>query len=1190
MNKIFSRNINRSKMTFYNVRLIIMRIFILLISLGISSVYASNSYAQVKMDIDLKNVPIKKVLQEIQSKSEYIFFYKDNVISKDIKVTIKLKNANLKEILDYSFSNSDLDYVISDRQVIVKKKLSSTTLNLSSNSNVVQKLKISGLITDTNSQPLPGASILEKGTTNGAQTDFDGNYVIEVNPGATLVISYVGFVSKEISVDSSKTLNITLNEDVSALDEVVVVGYGKQKRLNVTGAIASITAENVVKTPVANARGLLVGQIPGLITNQNPGLPGNDSVDLSIRGFGNPLVIVDGVESSFDRLDPNDIETISVLKDASAAIYGARAGNGVILVNTKRGKSGKTQVNYHGWYGTQNELTFPEIGSAADFIQAGRDGIFNGQYDPNDPNKVINYGPDFSEEKLEQYRSGELPSYSWSDAMIKKGGSQIAQHNISVSGGSENVRYYTAIGSLSQNGIVNGDYDYDKITITNNLDVNLSENFTMQFNSSYIEEEQDYAAVDIGTIWVDLATAQPIYNPLLPDQSRAPYSGFSERSPIARSRKNIAGFNNTKTETLAGALELRYETPFIQGLAVGAKVNARYRTYFNDRLFKPYDLWVYDPSSDQADKEGYVQQAASVPANSYSRTVRSGNLGNQNSGVDDPRKRILSRFYLDYNRTFKEKHKIGALAFIEKEDNEFTRLAVTRRDLLSPEIPTISSADNTQTVVQPFDENDPSIGSTGLPFLYTRVSAAGRLNYAYDDKYLLEATLRADASSKFSDAVRWGYFPSVSLGWNMHKENFLANAESLSELKLRLSYSQTGIDSNVSSTAFDYLTGFTETDGYYLGDSNTLTTGIRTQGLVNELITWETTTLYNAGIDFSFLRGKIIGTFDAFYREREGMLAFPSEGLSSTFGANLPLTNLNSRNSRGFEVSLGYKGQIGKDFTMSFMGGFALARERFDHFEGDADVDLTDPTQVRLNKNGGNYVNRTFGYVTDGLLNTQAEVDAYVAQYTFADIGGTPKPGDIRYVDVNGDDIINEDDRRQIGFGVQPDMTFSLNTNFKYKGFSLIMLWQGASKFNVGITQQIRAPFANERVPFTIHKQYSWRQDPSNPGVGANPNAQLPAYDRDGARVWNDVQSDYWFKDATYVRLTTATLSYGLPKDVLDLIGFNNLEFYLSGNNLLTFSKLGIFKDIVDPEQADNNAGFTLPLLRTYTFGVRIGL
>ena len=265
-----------------------------------------------------------------------------------------------------------------------------------------------------------------------------------------------------------------------------------------------------------------------------------------------------------------------------------------------------------------------------------------------------------------------------------------------------------------------------------------------------------------------------------------------------------------------------------------------------------------------------------------------------------------------------------------------------------------------------------------------------------------------------------------------------------------------------------------------------------------------------------------------------------------------------------------------------------MARERYGDYQ--ENIDFTDPTQVRLDKRSGRYVNTAFGYQTDGLFNTQQEVDEYLNQFTIEDLNGSPKPGDIRYIDRNGDNILNRDDQYEIGFGNIPEMLFSLNTNFSYKNFSLGMLWQGASKFNVLITAGARNPFNNETVPYTLHEKYSWRQDPSNPGVGTNPNAQLPAFERSGARIWNGASSDFWYKDGTYLRLKNANISYKLPAEVLDLIKFENLEFYVAGDNLLTFSKLGIYKDIIDPEEASSATGLTLPILRTFTFGVRIGL
>ena len=1033
----------------------------------------------------------------------------------------------------------------------------------------IEQSTVKGTVLDEDGVPLSGANVLVKGTTRGVVADFDGNFLIEATVGDILEVSYIGMKTATVTLDSTKNVTVTLLSDAAFLDEVVVVAYGVQKKESVTGSISSVKVDNITQVPATNVKNLLIGQAAGLITNQNPGLPGQDNAAFSIRGFGDPLVIVDGVESYLDRLDPNDIETISILKDASAAIYGARAGNGVILVTTKSGKSGKTKINYHGWYGTQNRLTFPEISGAEGFVSLGRDAIFNAQYNPETPDAVIDYGSLFTEEKLAEIRSGEQKSYSWVDALLRNGGAQIAQHNLSASGGSENVQYYTSLGLQNQTSIFNGDYDYKKISITNNINANLTPDLSLSFNSSYIDESRDYAAIGLNDVWNDLRTAQPLYNPFLPDPDRAPYSGFSQRSPVARTQQKFAGYERTDLETLAAALDIKYNLPFVPGLSIGVKNNIRFRLITQDRLRQPYDVWSFDPSAVSADNDGYTKEAT-ISVNDFYKYIGGANFN------DDPKRRILSRAYLNYSKDI-SKHTIGALAFAEKEDNLYERLTVLRRNLLSSDVPQVSAGDDNLTTT----------GGLGVPLSYTRQSVAGRLNYSYDGKYLLEGTFRADGSSKFGPDVRWGYFPSLSLGWNIAKENFLQNSETIKELKLRLSYSETGIDSNIGNTAFEFLTGFSETGQVYYLDENTPTPTIRTEGIANQLVTWEETTMYNIGLDLSLFGGKLYANIDAFYRLREGLLRLPIEGLPTTFGANLPATNLDTRNNRGFEALVGYRNNW-EDFGVNIAGTFTLARERYGDYQ--ENIDFTDPTQVRLDKRSGRYVNTTFGYQTDGLFNTQQEVDEYLNQFTIEDLNGSPKPGDIRYIDRNGDNILNRDDQYEIGFGNIPEMLFSLNTNFSYKNFSLGMLWQGASKFNVLITAGARNPFNNETVPYTLHEKYSWRQDPSNPGVGTNPNAQLPAFERSGARIWNGASSDFWYKDGTYLRLKNANISYKLPAEVLDLIKFENLEFYVAGDNLLTFSKLGIYKDIIDPEEASSATGLTLPILRTFTFGVRIGL
>lgn len=1025
---------------------------------------------------------------------------------------------------------------------------------------------ISGVVIDANGEPIPGVNVLVKDTQIGTQTDAKGEFTLNTEQGAVLVFSFVGFQVKEVTVTSESTIRVTLQEENNNLEEVVVVGYGVQKKINVTGSVASIKTDNTIRSPITNVKSMLIGQTSGIITNQNPGLPGQDNVSLSIRGFGNPLVIVDGVESFLDRIDPNDIENISILKDGSAAIYGVRGGDGVILITTKRGKSGKTRIDYHGFVGTQRPVRFLEPVNAVDYIQAKRNGIFNVQYDPANPGKEIPYG-EWTTDLIDQYNSGQLASHNWVDALLRNTGGKIVSNNVSVSGGSDKVRFYSSVGNVTQNSIFAGDFKYNKLTLTNNLDAKLTDNLSFILTSSYINEKQDYPLADIGTVWNDLRTALPFFSPSLPDPDRAPYSGFTERSPVARTQKKFGGYDYTNLQTFAVAGELMYKVPAVSGLTAGAKANVRMRNIYEERLSKTYGVFRYDET------DGTYAEVTKI------NRLPSFRKGYTSSG-NDPRLRVLSRFYLNYDKSLTN-HKIGALAFIEREDNEVNSLTVTRRELLSDDVPTIVAGDDALT----------TSGGNGLPIEYSRVSLASRLNYSYKDKYLFEATLRADASSKFSPEVRWGYFPSVSLGWNIAQENFMSNT-SFSELKLRTSFSQTGRDNVVSNTAFDYLTGFEELGSVYYLDGTPITQ-IVTTGLVNQFLTWEKVTLYNVGLDFSLMRNKLYGNVDAFYRLRDGIFGPAVEDVPSTFGANLPLVNINSSTIRGFEFLVGYRNQIG-DFKYDLSSNFTLTREKYKSWQ--ENIDVTDPNQVRIDQRTGNYVNRLFGYVSDGLINSTAELESYIGSLSFETLNGQPQVGDIRYVDVSGPDgtpdgVINRYDIQQIGFGEQPDITFGLNSQLSYKNLSLLMIWQGASMFNVVASGNIfRHPFDNEAVPLTLHSKYSWTQDPANPGVGNNADAQLPAYNGDGGRVWNNNMSDFWVRNGTYLRFKTATVSYRFNAAKLKSMKINNAEIYFSGDNLFTLDNLGIYSSVIDPEQAYNNAGYSIPLLRSYTAGVRLGL
>lgn len=1140
---------------------------LLIQSMFLTTLIAGESNAQIK-SIDQVAVKLSKevwsirdLFEFIESNSDYTFVYPDDVVYGLPEIDFEKGKKTVEDILKVFAQETGLKFKQVNNSIYVGKNQELAAL-LEVAEEVIE---VTGVVKDDAEFPIPGVTVIEKGTTNGTVTDLDGKYQLSVQEGASLVFSFIGYTTQTIAVDGRSYIDVFLQNDYGDLDEIVVVGYGTQKKSNLTGSVTDLKADKLVQTPVTNVKGLLIGQVPGLISNQNPGLPGQDDASLSIRGFGDPLVIVDGIESNLDRIDPNDIETITVLKDASAAIYGARAGNGVILVTTKRGESGSMSVNYHGYVASQKRLTFAEQVDAAGFIKLGRDAVFNGQYDPANPDADISYGTLFTEENLNLYESGELPSYNWVDAVVKDSGSPLMSHNLSIRGGSEKIRYYSSVGYLAQTGIFKGDYDYNKLTLTNNLDIDLFKNVTLTINGQYIKEEQDYSAEAPSVIWNDLRTSQPIFNPNLPDDDKAPYSGFSARSPVARIYQKFVGYDRTDKHTLTGSAELKYDLPFVKGLAVGGKINVRARNLQNATLNTPYEVYTYDADAVTSDFDGYTLQG-SIQGNSFSRS-------NYFGGANDPNSRVLSRFYATYNKEVND-HEFGALLFGENENNTYRSLTVTRVDLLSTEVPQVGGTNElTRT------------SGTGRDIEYTRVSFAGRFNYAYAGKYLFEATLRADASSKFGSNA-WGYFPSISAGWNIAREDFLANSSTIDQLKLRLSYSQTGVDSNVGNTSFNYLSGFEQSGSavYYLDGSPTAM--IDNTGLVNPDITWEETTLYNAGVDLTMFNGTLYSTLDVFYRYRDGLLRTPLEALPSTFGATLPQVNLDSRSNRGFELSIGNQGAVG-DFRYDINVGVAYARQKYENYE--EDIDMSDPIQVQFDQLSGRWVNITYGYKTDGLFDTQAEVDQYLEQYTIEDINGSPKPGDIRYVDINGDGVINRADRYQIGYGNNPDITYNISPRVSYKGFSLAMLWQGGTHFSVNMTGLNRAAFNNEQVPLKIHEQYTWAQDPSNPGVGSNPNAQLPAYERNGTRPWNNINSDFWMYDGTYIRLKTATLSYSFPSAILDKVGLSNANVYMSGDNLVSFNKLGIYKDAIDPEEASSNNGFGLPLLRTMSFGVQLG-
>jgi TonB-linked SusC/RagA family outer membrane protein len=1006
---------------------------------------------------------------------------------------------------------------------------------------------IKGKITDISGTPLPGASIVEKGTTNGTTSDFDGNFSIKLkSEGSILLVSYLGYISKEVKIGIQDNIAIVLNEDAAQLDEIVVIGYGTQKKINLTGSVSTVKSEELAKVPVPTVAEALTGKAPGLFLKQTQGVPGNDEPQISIRGFGSPLILVDGVQVSFNRMDPNEIETISVLKDAAAAVYGARAGNGVILITTKRGKTGEPTITYSNNFTVQTPTVRPNFLSSWKRAELLREGELNNQ---------LPYT--FTEEEVQLFKDGTDPDYpneDWYAATLKKS-SLMQQHTLSVRGGNEKAKYFLSAGFSTQEGLFkSGDLKFERYNVRSNIDVQVTKNLKASFDLGFRNELSESPSNDLNNIWNSLKTALPNFPATLPDPTRAPFSGFLARSPAAQTFRSLTGFDDRVERYFFGRVGLNYSIPAIEGLELKFDFNYTSNDIFSKTLNIPFEVFRYSYSSDE-----------------YESTGTNGNnrLNEQTSRFT----RIYPLVTLNYNRTF-ENHDFGFLALGEGIDTEFTRLQGSRIDLLSPDIPYLFSG-STENI----DNNSGAI-ETG------RVSYVGRLDYAYKKKYLFQATLRLDASHRFPTDTRWGTFPSFSAGWRISEEPFIKdNYDFIDNLKIRASYSQTGND---DVQAFKYLTGYeilTSTSAVYLfGDD--LYRQIRNVGLPNPQITWLDNSTYNIGLEASFAKGLISIEADAFYRLTENIFGQPLDTYPSTFGAVLPELNLNSTEDRGFEIVLNHKNRIGNDFKYQLSGSVSYARQKYKDF---AEPEYTDPDEIRIFQRSGNYVNRTIGYLSDGLFMSQDEINNHPTDQD--QVGNTTlRPGDIKYIDLNSDGTIDFRDQDEIGYGDFPDLTYGLNMQLDYKGFSLTALFQGASLFNNNIGDILRGPLQNDANAYEFHYKYRWQPDPNNPDVNINPDVRLPAIlgDLTGTNPNNRLTSDFWLKDGTFLRLRNLNIGYDLPNQVVNVLGVKSCRISLSGTNLYTWSKLGIYKNDLDPEQTTTQKFY--PPNKTISIGVNVKL
>lgn len=976
-----------------------------------------------------------------------------------------------------------------------------------------QKKAINGVVFDGGlNEPLIGANVVVKGTTNGTVTDLDGKFTLEAAPNDILVISSIGFKSLEIKASDAAKGKITLQEDTQALDEVVVVGYGVQKKANLTGSVAHISAEAIESRSVASVSAALAGQIPGVTAIQSSGAPGSQTASITIRGTnsingGSPLVIVDGVPGSMNTIDPQDIESLTVLKDAaSSAIYGVQAANGVILITTKKGKKGdKARINYSGSVAWSSPVALLKFLGAGDYAMLYNEAVKN-----ENPNAILPY----TEEDIQNYRNGTLPDTDWYDETFKKNALET-YHNLSINGGSEKTSYNASIGYTRQDGLIDVN-KYDRFNGRISVDSDINKWLTAGLNvSGYRGTKNDgwegYAS--LRQYCNRLAPIYPVYN----DDGSFYYSGLN--NPVAH--LNNTGFTRQVDQQLNATAYAKVN--ILPELNVKALFSVRNDTRNNEGFKKLLEYGTGNNTFNSGLREGYQKY---YDWNWYTTQV----LAN-------------------YNKTF-GKHSLTALAGFEQIYYNYKYTEATRKgggnDELTESLNTLDKSSQT---------NKNGGHETA------RRSYFGRVLYDFNNKYLFEANLRADASSRFPKDSRWGYFPSVSAGWRITEESFVKDADIkwLSNLKIRAGWGQTGNEELSDSDIYPSIATYAY--GSYMFGNSLYSTAYETR-YVNSQLKWATVTNYEGAIEAGFLNNRLGFELAVYKKKTKDMLLYlPVQGV---LGMDAPAQNAGSMQNTGFDLSLFHNNRINKDFSYAVNLNIAYVKNKITDMCGTEGENPDDSKYWYLE---GYALGSFYGYEAIGYFNTEEEL-ANDAKRT-----GTEQLGDIKYRDLNNDGKIDAaNDRKVIGKD-KPSWTGGLNIALYYKDFDFSAFFQGAFDVYGYYTGESSYAFYNSGKVLERHLD-RWTPE--------NHNASYPRITKDSQI--NFSTSSFWLQDASYVRLKNISLGYNIPSVLTQKIGIDKVKVYISGENLLTFSGL----EGIDPEAPASNRGAYYGNVKKVSLGLKV--
>lgn len=1116
----------------YRKTIIAMRnIFILLFFLSYN-MFAAPGYSQTtRFNLNINNKTLESVFNEIEKNSEFSVILKSSEVNLKERVSVQVHQQTVGTILNQVLKNQGLQYEIKDKHIIIYKPEDNNIVNQQA------KKVITGTVVDETGQPVIGANVVEKGTTNGSITDMDGKFTLSVSQGTILEVSYIGYLTMEIPVQNREVLNIALKEDTQRLDEVVVVGFGTQKKINLTGSVSSVSAKELEERPQPNVQNMIQGKIPGLQIVSNSAQPGRDSGNITIRGKGSfgassdPLILVDGIIGSLSALAPDDIESISVLKDAaSAAIYGARAANGVILVTTKKGKSGKAQVSYSFNYGWQQATSLSDqVWESATYMK-----MYNQMADRM--GGKVKYSQEMIDKYSDPNRDMNLyPDYNWMEETFKTGSNMT--HNINVSGGTEKVTYNVSLGYLKQEGLLPG-HDYKRYTGLMNLEAQVHERIKIGATSNFYNGKLDEPYYTNDGLVLMILQSRPMTKPYLPDgNGRYSYLNMPEsyggewlnRNPVWAMNETSRKVENWIANAQAYAIVDFIKKDNMQ-LNWTTKAGFRYADQFLNTHYPAHPEGYY-----------YLKESDYKPGGADEHMYAVDFFPEKGVSNRDQRE-FYRMFYttLGYSWDITNDHSIEALLGYQEEAQSARTLEGKRENYPSDSMTEINGGSTAGQTL-----------SGGLAE-YSLRSLFGRLNYSYKGKYLAEANFRYDGTSRIHTDNRWGIFPSFSGAWRISEESFVKdNINWMDNLKLRLSWGKLG---NSEIGNYPYQEVYSSTA--YIFDGAVQQAVIQ-KDLKDRSLKWETTTVTDVGMDVTLGNGLFSATIDWYNKITDGILSQAAIPLSVGMGA--PTINYGKLRNRGFELEFGHQNRIG-EFT--YGAGFMASINKNEVLE------LRAPSYGSYIYEVGKPYGEHYLYIWDGIFQSEEDIA------NSPDHPNNPKPGDIKFKDLNNDGVIDGKDRTMVE-GVYPKMLYSFNFNVGYKNWDLSVFFQGITRRKIWTDFFGDAPFAQGAPPSSRFLD-AWTPE--------NTDTNVPALYTHGYAPMTGLRSTYNLKDAAYLRLKNIQLGYNLPQSLLNKVGIDFLRVYFSGENLFTFTKYPDF----DPERAGDGWHAQYPHAKTFSLGLNL--